>query len=127
MFNHRLLYLNAAGKNKLLNRIFIFIKEFIMTTKAKAPTATDLVINAIADSLQITKKEAVTVRNAVTEAFVSVTAETGRLPVSDLGIFKVSDRAARKGRNPQTGESIDIAAHKVVSFKPAESFKAKVN
>lgn len=96
------------------------------TTK-KQPSATDLLINAIADDLQITKKDAAVVRNSVVAAIVSVTKETGRLPVSDLGIFNVSDRAARTGRNPQTGESIEIAAHKVVAFKPAQSFKNTVN
>lgn len=40
-----------------------------------------------------------------------------------FGIFSVSERAARKGRNPQTGAAIDIAASKTVKFKAAEALK----
>ncbi len=41
-----------------------------------------------------------------------------------FGTFSISERAARKGRNPQTGEEIDIAASKAVKFKAGAGFKA---
>ena len=44
-----------------------------------------------------------------------------------FGTFKVAERAARKGRNPQTGEAVKIAASKTVKFKPATSLKAGLN
>ncbi|MGM0507984.1 MAG: HU family DNA-binding protein [Fusobacteriota bacterium] len=43
------------------------------------------------------------------------------------GSFKVKTRKARKGRNPQTGESIEIPAKKVVKFKPGKTLKENVN
>jgi DNA-binding protein HU-beta len=47
--------------------------------------------------------------------------------ISNFGAFKVVDRAARKGRNPATGEAIKIAASKSVKFRPAAPFKTAVN
>ncbi len=49
--------------------------------------------------------------------------EGGRLSYPGFGTFNVKERAARKGRNPRTGASIDIAASKTVSFKPAPPLK----
>jgi DNA-binding protein HU-beta len=47
--------------------------------------------------------------------------------ISNFGAFKVVDRAARKGRNPATGEAIKIAASRSVKFRPAAPLKAAVN
>ena len=50
----------------------------------------------------------------------------GRFAVPGFGTFDVKTRAARKGRNPKTGEEIDIPASKTVAFKPAGALKDKV-
>ena len=50
----------------------------------------------------------------------------GRFSFADLGTFTVSERAARKGRNPATGEAIKIKASKSVRFKPAPALKEMV-
>jgi DNA-binding protein HU-beta len=42
-------------------------------------------------------------------------------------VFEVTERKARKGRNPKTGEDLDIPAKKVVSFSPGKGFKDAVN
>ena len=47
--------------------------------------------------------------------------------VSGFGVFKISERSAREGRNPQTGEKIKIAASKSVSFKAGTELKTKIN
>jgi DNA-binding protein HU-beta len=44
-----------------------------------------------------------------------------------FGTFEVRDRAARAGRNPQTGEELNIAASRVPAFKPGAALKAAVN
>lgn len=49
------------------------------------------------------------------------------VPLGGLGKFVVSERAAHKGRNPQTGEEIEVPAKKVVKFKPASGFKKAAN
>ncbi len=53
--------------------------------------------------------------------------EDGRVIIKDFGIFKVLDKAERKGRNPRTGESCIIHARKVVSFKSGKLFKNSLN
>lgn len=51
----------------------------------------------------------------------------GRYAVADFGSFDVKDRAARTGRNPATGETIEIAASRAVGFKPASALKDRLN
>ena len=49
------------------------------------------------------------------------------IPLGNLGKFVVVERAARKCRNPQTGETMDVPAKKAVKFKPATALKKCVN
>lgn len=49
------------------------------------------------------------------------------LNLMGFGTFSVVERAARKGRNPRTGEELDIPAHKAVKFKPSKSLNESVN
>lgn len=86
---------------------------------------TDL-INSIVEKTGMTKKDAGDALDAVTEAVVSSLSSGESVSLSGLGNFVVKDRKARQGRNPQTGETIQIAATKVVSFKPSSSLKEAV-
>jgi nucleoid DNA-binding protein len=52
--------------------------------------------------------------------------KNGKVLVPGFGSFKISKRKARKGRNPQTGATINIAASKTVRFKPAEKLKGEI-
>ena len=82
-------------------------------------------INEVAKVLK-TKKDA---QAAVDCIFASITTALGKgTPVSlvGFGTFKVADRKARKGRNPQTGEEIDIAASKVPKFVAGKALKEAV-
>ena len=49
-----------------------------------------------------------------------------KVSVAGFGVFKISERAARDGRNPQTGEEIEIPASKVPAFKPGKALKDAV-
>ena len=49
------------------------------------------------------------------------------ISLAGFGNFKVKTRKARKGRNPRTGATVDIAAKKVITFKAAKQFKEEVN
>lgn len=49
-----------------------------------------------------------------------------KVVLHDVGYFIVKDRAARVGRNPKTGEAVQVAAKKVISFKPCKGLKEKV-
>ena len=74
-------------------------------------------INTIAEEAGITKTQA----NATLDSFVSAVTKTlkedGKVTLVGFGTFSVSSRAARNGRNPQTGEEIKIKAKKVAKFK----------
>jgi len=73
--------------------------------------------------LDISKRDLETVVGAVFDAMREEIAASERFAYPGFGTFTVTKRAARKGRNPRTGETIDIAASKSVGFKPAPSFK----
>jgi DNA-binding protein HU-beta len=51
----------------------------------------------------------------------------GEVRITDFGTFSVSNLPARKGRNPQTGEEIDIAASRAAKFKPGRALKDRLN
>ncbi len=73
----------------------------VLGTKAKAQEALDCVISTISDALK----------------------EGESVSIAGFGTFKVADRAARKGRNPQTGKEIDIEASRVPRFTPGKALK----
>lgn len=77
------------------------VAELSELTKKDATKAVDAIFNAIADSLKTGDK----------------------VQIIGFGNFEVRERAARKGRNPQTGEEIEIAASKVPAFKPGKALK----
>ena len=57
-------------------------------------------------------------------AIIGVTAKAGgEVKVRDLGTFTAVDRAAKKGRNPKTGEAVDIPARRALFFRPAKQFR----
>lgn len=82
---------------------------------------------AVADRAGTTQKQAGDVVEAVFEAMASTLAGGGEFRHPGFGTFSVADRAARTGRNPQTGDAIQIAASKAVRFKPAKALKEAVN
>jgi len=84
-------------------------------------------ITAIAKGANMTKIDAERALNATTEAIKSTLASGEQVTLIGFGTFKVTERAARKGRNPQTGDEIDIPAAKVPSFKAGKKLKEAVN
>ena len=83
-------------------------------------------IDAIASEAKITKADA----NRALDAFMNVTTKSlkkgGRVALVGFGTFSVAKRAARNGRNPQTGKPIKIAAKKVAKFKAGSELAQKV-
>ncbi|KAB8028135.1 HU family DNA-binding protein [Fluviispira multicolorata] len=75
---------------------------------------------------QLPKKLTKEVIAAFLDAIEDHVAAGKKVRIDKLGILQVKDRAARKGRNPQTGEEIKIPASKKVSFRVASSLKEKV-
>lgn len=83
-------------------------------------------IGQVAETTGLSKKDATPVVEAVFEAISDNLAKGEKVQVIGFGTFEVRDRAARKGRNPQTGEEIEIPATKVPAFKAGKALKDAV-
>ncbi len=83
-------------------------------------------IGQIAENAGISKSEADKAYDAVVSAIISGLKADGNVPLTGLGTFKVTHRAARSGRNPSTGETIQIAAKNVLKFKASKSVEAEI-
>ena len=77
-------------------------------------------------STNFTKKDANEAVDAVFAAIQEFLAKDEKVQLIGFGNFEVRERAARKGRNPQTGEEIEIAASKSPAFKPGKALKDAV-
>jgi DNA-binding protein HU-beta len=77
-------------------------------------------VNNVAESAGITKVEAEKVVKSVLESIAKALANNDSVTLIGFGSFSVSTRAARTGRNPQTGKEIQIAEKKVVKFRPGK-------
>ena len=92
-----------------------------------APTATLKHLAAeIGERHGMPAKQAETVLAAVFEAIVARLKAGERVRINGFGIIEVKDRPARAGRNPATGEAIQIAASRKLAFRPAKELKAAV-
>ncbi len=83
--------------------------------------------DAVAESTGMTKTDAARAVDSVLGTITSTLAKGEQVGVVGFGTFLVRDRAARTGRNPQTGAEIQIAAAKVPAFKPGKALKDAVN
>lgn len=83
-------------------------------------------ITAVAERSGLTKKDAEKAVSATVESIEDALSKGDRVSLVGFGTFEVRDRAARVGRNPQTGEEIRIAAAKVPTFKAGKSLKDNV-
>lgn len=82
---------------------------------------------AAAEATSISNAEAERVIDAVTAAIGDSLAKGDAVTIAGFGTFEVRHRAARKGRNPQTGAEIDIAASDAPAFKAAAGLKRAVS
>ena len=84
-------------------------------------------INKVAETANLTKSQAADAVNCVLDSIGSTLKEGNKVAVVGFGTFSVTARPARTGRNPQTGETIQIAAKNVVKFKPGKELSSSVN
>lgn len=83
-------------------------------------------VNAVADKTELSKKDAGQAVDAVFETITETLGQGEKVQLIGFGNFEVRERAARKGRNPQTGEEIQIPASKVPAFKAGKALKDSV-
>lgn len=86
---------------------------------------TDLV-NTVAEKTGFSKKDSLALVEATFETITESLRDEEKVSIIGFGNFEVRHRAARKGRNPQTGEEINIAPSKVPAFKPGKALKDSV-
>ena len=84
-------------------------------------------VNAVALKSELTKKDAEKAVSAVLDAIKEAVAAGDKVQLIGFGTFEVKDRAAKAGRNPATGEAIEIPASKQIKFSAGKTFKDKVN
>lgn len=75
----------------------------------------------------VSKKDVETVLKAASDAITGELSEGGEATLPGLGKLTVKERAAREGRNPKTGETIEIAARKAPHFSAAKALKDALN
>ena len=80
-------------------------------------------IAAAAERSGLTKKDTEKALNAALDAITAALVAGDKVQVSGFGIFEVKAREARVGRNPRTGEAMEIAASKVPGFKASKTLK----
>ncbi|EHI68559.1 HU family DNA-binding protein [Streptococcus ictaluri] len=83
-------------------------------------------IAKVAEATELTKKDSAAAVDAVFSAIEAFLADGEKVQLIGFGNFEVRERAARKGRNPQTGAEIEIAASKVPAFKAGKALKDAV-
>jgi DNA-binding protein HU-beta len=84
-------------------------------------------IEAMAESADISKAAAGRALDGMVEAITKAMKEGDTLSLVGFGTFSVKERAAREGRNPQTGETIQIKASRIPSFKAGKALKDAIN
>jgi len=83
-------------------------------------------VNVLADVNEETKKSSSERLEQIFEIISSTLSEGENVELYGFGKFKISDRKAYTARNPQTGAPVEVAAKKVVTFKPAKKLKEAV-
>ncbi|QQK75781.1 HU family DNA-binding protein [Salicibibacter cibarius] len=87
---------------------------------------TDL-INSVAEHADLSKKEASKAVDSVFDNITDTLKKGDKVQLVGFGSFEVRERSSRKGRNPQTGEEIEIPATKNPAFRPGKQLKDAVN
>jgi DNA-binding protein HU-beta len=104
----------------------LYIRELPQQRQEVPVNRTEL-IEAVADKTGLEKKQAEAAVAAVTDSVMAETKAGNKVAIFGFGTFSPSARAARMGRNPQTGAPVRIAASRGVRFAPASAFKESLN
>lgn len=91
-----------------------------------ALTKADLV-DTIHEKIGFSKKEAADMVELIFDTIKGALTEGDKIKISGFGNFVVREKRSRTGRNPQTGQAIEISARRVLTFKPSQVLRAEVN
>lgn len=84
------------------------------------------IVKSISEELDLTQLKTKEIVQKTFDAIVDALVTNGRIELRNFGVFEVKKRAARKARNPRTGERVDVAAKFVVTFKPGKEMEERV-
>ncbi len=84
-------------------------------------------VAAMAEAAELSRKDAEKALKAFTDVVTEELKKGGKIQLVGFGTFEVSERAAREGRNPQTGEAMAIAASRTPKFKAGKALKDIIN
>ena len=84
-------------------------------------------IESVASKVDLPRATAERAVNTMFDEMVTALKQGDKVNISGFGTFSVSTRKARTGRNPKTGESIEIAASRAAKFKPGKTLKDEIN
>jgi integration host factor subunit alpha len=85
------------------------------------------IVSAVYEKVGLSKKEATDIVETVLDTIKETLKEGEMVKIAGFGNFVIRNKGARKGRNPKTGENIEITPRKVVTFKPSMIFKEFVD
>lgn len=84
------------------------------------------IVRTISEEVGLTQQQTKEIVQKTFDAIVECLVREGRIELRNFGVFEVKSRAARKARNPRTGEQVDVPHKHVVTFKPGKYMEAKV-
>lgn len=85
------------------------------------------IVSGVYEKVGFSKKEAVQVVEMIFDLMKETLERGERIKISGFGNFVVRGKKARRGRNPQTGDDIEISARKILTFKPSQVLKNALN
>ena len=84
------------------------------------------IVKTISNEIGLTQLKTKEIVQKTFDAIVDILVEEGRIELRKFGVFQVKKRAARKARNPRTGEKVDVDEKYVVTFKPGKEMEERV-
>jgi nucleoid DNA-binding protein len=84
------------------------------------------IVKAISEEIGLTQLQTKEIVQKTFDAIINTLVSEGRIELRNFGVFEVKKRAARKARNPRTGDPVDVAEKFVVTFKPGKEMEERV-
>lgn len=84
------------------------------------------IVKEIAEQVNLTQLKTKEIVQKTFDAIVDTLVEQGRIELRNFGVFEVKQRAARKARNPRTGDRVDVPPKNVVTFKPGKKMEERI-
>lgn len=113
-------------QKKVIQPLRVFCSAWVIFENGGHEMNKTELVKAVSAQAELTQKDAAKAVDAIFETILNTLAQNEKIQLIGFGTFEVRERSARKGRNPQTGEEIEIAASKVPAFKPGKELKEAI-